>query len=40
VNKDPYGAGWLIAVSPADAGEIAGLMDAAAYEALVREVSG
>jgi glycine cleavage system H protein len=40
VNKDPYGAGWLIAVSPADAAQIAGLMDAAAYEAYVREVTG
>ena len=40
VNKDPYGAGWMIAVSPADAAEIAGLMDAPAYEALVREVTG
>jgi glycine cleavage system H protein len=40
VNKDPYGAGWMIAVSAADPGEVAGLMDAAAYEALVREVAG
>ena len=40
VNKDPYGAGWMIAVSPADPAEVAGLMDAAAYEAYVREVAG
>ena len=40
VNKDPYGAGWMIAVSPADAAEIAGLMDATAYAALVHEVAG
>lgn len=29
--KDPYGAGWLLKVSPAALGQ--GLMDAAAYEA-------
>ncbi|HWR98174.1 MAG TPA: glycine cleavage system protein GcvH [Candidatus Methanoperedens sp.] len=40
VNKDPYGAGWMIALAPADPAEIAGLLDAAAYEALVREVAG
>ena len=40
VNKDPYGAGWMIVLSPADPAEVAGLMDAAAYEAYVREVAG
>jgi glycine cleavage system H protein len=40
VNKDPYGAGWMVALSPADPAETAGLMDAAAYEALVRELAG
>lgn len=40
VNKDPYGAGWMIAIAPADAAETAALMDAAAYEAYVREVAG
>ena len=40
VNKDPYGAGWMIVLSPADPAEAAGLMDAAAYEAYVREVAG
>jgi glycine cleavage system H protein len=40
VNKDPYGAGWMIAVAPADPGEIAGLLGAAEYEAYVREVTG
>ncbi|HEY5998111.1 MAG TPA: glycine cleavage system protein GcvH [bacterium] len=40
VNKDPYGAGWMIAVSSVDAAEVAGLMDVAAYETLVREVTG
>jgi len=39
VNKDPYGAGWMIALTPADAQQIAGLMDAATYEAHVRKVT-
>ena len=33
VNTDPYGAGWLFEVVPADAGQIEGLLDAAGYEA-------
>ena len=33
VNTDPYGAGWLFEVVPADAGQIDGLLDAAGYEA-------
>lgn len=32
VNNDPYGGGWLFEVVPADAGEVDGLMSAAAYE--------
>lgn len=31
VNHDPYGAGWLVKVTPADINELANLMDAAAY---------
>lgn len=31
VNEDPYGDGWLFRVKMADAGELDGLMDAAAY---------
>lgn len=31
VNNSPYGDGWMIAVKPADAGQIDGLMDNAAY---------
>ncbi|TCJ15342.1 glycine cleavage system protein GcvH [Parasulfuritortus cantonensis] len=34
LNKDPYGA-WMFKVKPADAGALAGLMDAAAYQAHV-----
>lgn len=33
VNNDPYGAGWLFEVVPASAGDVDGLLDAAAYEA-------
>ena len=35
VNTDPYGAGWMIKVRMTNTSEIDGLMDAAAYEALV-----
>lgn len=35
VNKDPYGNGWMIKVEMTNAGEVSGLMDAAAYKALV-----
>jgi glycine cleavage system H protein len=31
VNKDPHGAAWLFKVRLSDAGEVAGLLDAAAY---------
>lgn len=40
VNKDPYGAGWTIAVALAAPEQLAGLMGAAEYEAFVREVAG
>jgi glycine cleavage system H protein len=33
LNEDPYGAGWLIKVRPADGTDLAGAMDAAAYHA-------
>ena len=32
VNSDAYGEGWLFRLQPADAGELAGLMDGDAYE--------
>jgi glycine cleavage system H protein len=35
INKDPYGAGWMFRLRPASAGDVAGLLDARAYEALV-----
>jgi glycine cleavage system H protein len=33
VNTDPYGKGWMVRLKPA--GDLSGLMDAAAYEAHV-----
>lgn len=37
LNEDPYGEGWLIVVSLADAGQIDQLLDAAAYKELTGE---
>ncbi len=37
VNQDPYGKGWMLKVSVTAADELANLMDAAAYKALVEE---
>jgi glycine cleavage system H protein len=35
VNEDPYGEGWICVIETADAAETGGLLDAAAYRALV-----
>lgn len=35
VNKDSYGAGWMIKINVSDLSELDSLMDASAYEALV-----
>jgi glycine cleavage system H protein len=35
VNTDPYGAGWLVRLQPADAASITALLDPAAYLALL-----
>lgn len=35
VNTDPYGAGWLVRLQPAATGALTGLLDAAAYTALL-----
>ena len=37
VNKDPYGAGWMVLLELSDAKETAELLDAAAYRKLVGE---
>lgn len=36
LSKDPYGAGWLFVLRVADPREVGSLLDAAAYEALVK----
>ena len=35
VNSDPYGEGWIIKIRAQDPGQVAGLMDATAYGALL-----
>lgn len=35
VNKDPYGKGWMIRIKISNPAELAALLDAAAYRALV-----
>lgn len=35
VNKDPYGAGWLVKITLSDLSQLDALMDADAYKALV-----
>ena len=37
VNSDPFGGGWMIRVKVADAAQVDGLLDAAAYERLTAE---
>jgi glycine cleavage system H protein len=37
VNSDPHGGGWLYEVTPTDAGAVAGLLDAAAYQETIGE---
>ena len=35
LNSDPYGAGWLCEIEVSDASQLDGLLDAAAYAALI-----
>ncbi len=35
INTDPYGKGWMIKMTVKDPAQVASLLDAAAYEALV-----
>jgi len=37
VNSDPLGAGWIVRLRVADAAQLAELLDAAAYDALIAE---
>lgn len=36
INNDPYGEGWMIRIKVADPGQLDGLLDAAAYEAIAK----
>ena len=36
VNEDCYGKGWMIAIQPSDASELAGLLDAPGYTELLK----
>ncbi len=40
INSDPYGAGWLVEVTLSNAGELDGLLDAAAYQKHCEERAG
>ena len=35
VNSDPYGGGWMIRIRVGDAGQLDGLLDPDAYDALI-----
>ena len=37
LNRDPYGEGWIFTLTVSDPAELDTLLDAAAYERLVRE---
>jgi len=37
VNQDPFGAGWMIRIHVSNEGQVAELLDAAAYEQLTAE---
>ncbi len=37
LNDDPYGEGWICVIEPSDATAFAGLLDAAAYQALIAD---
>ncbi len=36
VNNDPYGEGWMVKIAVKDVAEFADLLDAAAYEAVIK----
>ena len=40
VNRDPYGAGWLVVIEMSDPKELDTLMSAADYEAFVKTAGG
>ena len=38
VNQDPYGAGWIVKLAPADDADFGHLIDASAYRGLVSDL--
>ena len=36
INSDPYGQGWICELEPSDSKQLAGLLDAGAYAALLK----
>lgn len=36
INDDPYGAGWLVEITPVDPAAVETLLDAAGYEAAIK----
>jgi glycine cleavage system H protein len=40
VNQDPYGTGWMFELEVSDVSEVDGLLDAAAYRALIAAEAG
>ncbi len=40
VNRDPYGAGWIVRIRAADAGAVASLLDSLGYAKLVEDAHG
>ncbi len=36
VNSDPYGQGWMIKIKLSDASQVEGLLDATAYQELIK----
>ena len=39
INADPYGEGWLLKLKPANAGDVAALLDASAYARFLEETT-
>ncbi|MBU4683849.1 glycine cleavage system protein GcvH [Cedecea davisae] len=37
VNSEPYGAGWIFKIKASDEAQVAALLDASAYEALLED---
>ena len=40
VNRDPYGEGWMVVITPSDAAEVEGLLEPGAYRELTETEGG